>query len=143
SLGGNGISDFSSMHSLTFLNELDLNRNNIKDVLSIPGFSNLERLNLNHNQIGFIVKEEFDKFPNLEYLFLKYNPIQNIPKEIVNSNENVLPNIRAFFNDMDSGSEQNNEVKIIFIGNGSVGKTELARRLTEKDSYVFEEMHKS
>ncbi|WP_439483994.1 leucine-rich repeat domain-containing protein [Cyclobacterium plantarum] len=142
-LASNNIFDISSMGSYPSLRELIVYQNHIKDISSIPAFLNLEKLNLSYNKIGFIFKDEFDKFPNLRQLSIRRNPVQNIPKEIVDSNVDGLSNLKAFFIDIESGAEQNNEVKIILIGNGNVGKTELSRRLTEGDSYIFEENHNS
>jgi GTPase SAR1 family protein len=44
-------------------------------------------------------------------------------------NENVLHKVRAHFEDLKSGQRHDAEVKVLFLGNGGVGKTQLCRRL--------------
>jgi len=43
-------------------------------------------------------------------------------------NDNCLPRLRTYFSELDCGAEAENEVKVILLGNGRVGKTQLCRR---------------
>jgi internalin A len=43
--------------------------------------------------------------------------------------ENVLRKVRAHYEDLKSGQQIDAEVKVLFPGNGGVGKTQLCRRL--------------
>ena len=57
------------------------------------------------------------------------------PKELGSKNEyndNALPRIRAWQHDLLSGEASNSTIKILFLGNGRVGKTQLCRRLQGK-----------
>jgi internalin A len=45
--------------------------------------------------------------------------------------DNCLQRLRAHFTDLDEAAEAENEVKIILLGNGGVGKTQLCRRLRD------------
>ncbi len=53
-----------------------------------------------------------------------------IPWEVLsrNSSDNCLPRLRSHLSDLASGPEAENEVKVILLGNGRVGKTQLCRR---------------
>jgi internalin A len=42
--------------------------------------------------------------------------------------DNCLPRLRAHLAELDSGAETENELKVILLGNGRVGKTQLCRR---------------
>ena len=43
--------------------------------------------------------------------------------------ENILYKVRAHYQDLKSGQRIDAEVKVLFLGNGGVGKTQLCRRL--------------
>jgi hypothetical protein len=45
--------------------------------------------------------------------------------------ENVLDKVRAHYEDLKSGQRIDAEVKVLFLGNGGVGKTQLRRRLRD------------
>src|SRR4029077_6610543 len=46
--------------------------------------------------------------------------------------DNCLPRLRTYFSELDLGSEAENEVKVILLGNGRVGKTQLCRRFRDQ-----------
>jgi internalin A len=54
----------------------------------------------------------------------------DVPREVLSHAyfDNCLPRLRTFFSELDLGSEAENEVKVILLGNGRVGKTQLCRR---------------
>ncbi|MFN0200052.1 MAG: COR domain-containing protein, partial [Bacteroidia bacterium] len=69
-------------------------------------------------------------------------PLTKIPTEI-SSQGNCLSSLKTYLQDLEKGSLPNNEVKIVLIGNGSVGKTQVATRLQQQENYVFAEDHDS
>lgn len=97
----------------------------------------LQILILGRNQIQDITLVFLKALSRLKYLSLDGNPIQNIPKEIYDKGHNVLHDVRYYLEDLIKGATQNNEVKVILIGNGSVDKTQIARRLAGKDEFIF------
>lgn len=78
---------------------LDLSENYSLDEEDI-GFLNellyLKELNLSNNKIANFSLSFLQKNPNLEVLKLHDNPIDNIPKEIFDRNENVLENVKIY-----------------------------------------------
>jgi len=53
-----------------------------------------------------------------------------VPREVLSGkwDDNCLPRLRAFLTEVDLAAEPENEVKVILLGNGRVGKTQLCRR---------------
>ena len=45
--------------------------------------------------------------------------------------QNVLDKVRAHYEDLKSGQQIDAEVKVLFLGNGGTGKTQLCRRLRD------------
>jgi len=58
------------------------------------------------------------------------NKAVGVPREVLSHrfDDNCLPRLRAYFAELDLGAEAENEVKVILLGNGRVGKTQLCRR---------------
>ncbi len=82
--------------------------------------------------------------PELKHLYLHDNPIQNIPKEIFNkSHDNVLLPVRNYLQDLAHGASANNDIKLLLLGNGDVGKPQIAKRLAEQEKFVFNTQHDS
>ncbi|MFN0202849.1 MAG: COR domain-containing protein, partial [Bacteroidia bacterium] len=75
-------------------------------------------------------------------LYAHNNPLPKIPKEIIKRHK-FLPTLTSYLTDLELGKSPNSEVKTILIGNGSVGKTQVANRLEKGKAYVFEEKHAS
>ena len=119
---GNEISDISPLQHLTQLSTLDLSFTQISDILPLQYLTQLSTLYLSRNKISQFNLAFLQKLENLKKLYLYENPIQNIPKEIFDKNQNVLEPVRNYLEDLQQGKSYNKILKIIFIGNGSVGK---------------------
>lgn len=114
---------------LSALQILHLKKNKLTTIDWSRGFRQLETLDLQENQIAAIPPDFLDNLLNLKGLYLKGNPIQNIPKEIFDKDENVLEDIRNTLISHSKGKLENNEVKMILVGNSTVGKTTLEKYL--------------
>ena len=57
--------------------------------------------------------------------------LEDLPSEVCGEfgEENVLAKIRAHYEDLKSGQQRDAEVKVLFLGNGTTGKSQLCRRL--------------
>lgn len=154
-LSCNPLTDIKGLIPLKKLQHLDLDQNyKIIDHSPLSSLKSLEKLNLNTNQIKDI--NEFKKILTLEYLqelVISESPLnwredsihKHIPKEIISQvakTKNPLP-LKNYFRDIKKGKGKNNSVKVILIGNGNVGKTQIAKRLVEDNEFVFDEQHKS
>ncbi|MEG4285454.1 COR domain-containing protein [Microcoleus sp. A006_D1] len=98
---------------------------------AIGQLSNLTRLNLRDNHIAAI-PECLETLPKIETLDLRCNPLPISPEVLGNEDESGTP--AAIFNYLQklrSGEVRPlNEAKVLLVGQGSVGKTSLIKRLT-------------
>jgi internalin A len=66
----------------------------------------------------------------------------NIKLEVVQE-DNCLADLLCYLLDLEEGGQPNNEVKVLLIGNGNVGKTQVAKRLELQNTFVFDTQHNS
>jgi internalin A len=137
------LSDLSPLARLISLQELSLlsrspydpssgltQRLQLSNLSPLAGLSKLQKLDL-----GFCCIRRFapleSLLPTLKDLRLIGCKIDDLPLEVYgeNGNENVLDKVRAHYEDLKSGQRIDAEVKVLFLGNGGVGKTQLCRRL--------------
>jgi internalin A len=88
----------------------------------IGSLTNLKLLDLHHNELKSLPKEIM-RLTSLEHLTLSENQLR-IPPEILKMDEP-----KAIFNYYFSSEKPLNEVKILFVGQGSVGKTSLIQQI--------------
>jgi internalin A len=68
--------------------------------------------------------------PTLKVISLSGCKFNDLPAELCGEpGENVLAKVRAHYEDLKAGQQPNAEIKVLFLGNGSTGKTQLCRRL--------------
>ncbi len=108
--GGSGIMDLSPLNNLYFLSELDA-------------------YNCPVNSIDY----ELVFGENLEVLCLGGSKIIGIPAEVLSSEEgiNCLPKLRAHLIDLAESQNQQQDAKLMIVGNGRVGKTQICRQLSD------------
>lgn len=137
--------DISALAKLTKLSELDLSDNKITTIASISGLKNLQVLNLSFNPIQDFSLNFLNSLPSLKDLKLYGNNVRSIPKELLGKDyeENVLLPVRTYLQDLERGKSKNKDVKLLLLGNGGVGKTQIAKRLAEQNNFVFNAQHDS
>lgn len=89
-------------------------------------FEYLEVLDLSNNALASFPAQYLDLMPNLKELYLFGNTLADLPEEVVRVEGNCL---RHFKREL-------NEAKLIVVGVGNVGKSELVEALCTED-YVF------
>jgi internalin A len=126
------LSDLSPLTDLTSLQELDLSEcGQLSDLSPLASLTSLKTLRLS----GCLGIRRFapleSLLPRLEYLSLPRCQLYDLPPEICGEEclQNVLHKVRAHYEDLKSGQQIDAEVKVLFLGNGGVGKTQLCRRL--------------
>lgn len=126
----NQINDFSPLEGLINLKELYLNETGVSDIEPLKKLKQLSKLELRHNQIQNFDESFLEALPNLKNILLKGNPIKNIPPEILAGN---LKKIRNYLQSIENKEDRRplNEAKLIFVGVGDVGKSELAEAISE------------
>jgi small GTP-binding protein len=121
---------------LTSLSKLNLGNNQITVIPeAIAALTSLSVLDLDDNYIREI-PEAIAALTKLEQLYLESNPIQNVPPEIIRKgwSENVWENgePQVIFTYLKSATKHPlNELKILLVGEGDVGKTSLLNRLIQ------------
>ena len=108
---------------LIYLTNLDLENNQLKEIpKSLHNLTSLKDLDLSDNKI-ISIQQEILKNRNVR---LYDNPLEDPPMEIVEQGEEA---IYQYFEEVKKGDRiPLNEVKIVLVGNGEAGKTNLIRR---------------
>jgi internalin A len=128
---GTRVSNLEPLRGLSGLDTLIFSQTQVSDLEPLTALQSLQRLDL----IDVRVKE----FPrkllfnrNLQTLLLWSASISGIPEEAFSSQEpddNCLPLLRTHVLDLEGEAIPINKVKILVLGNGGVGKTQLCRHL--------------
>jgi internalin A len=134
-LSFNQISDISMLKELGNLNYLDLSSNQISDISMLKELGNLTRLHLSSNQISELPEEIMELPMEIKWerdwrggIFLKNNPLEYPPIEIVKQGKEAIKN---YFQSLAGEKQALNEVKVLLVGDGGAGKTSLVKRLLE------------
>jgi internalin A len=122
--------DLSPLTCLTSLQSLYLREcEQLSDLSPLAGLTSLRALDLAYTGIRRFTTLE-SLLPTLKELYLYGCKFDDLPYEVCGGQyENVLYKIRAHYQDLKSGKRIDAEVKILFLGNGGAGKTQLCRRL--------------
>ena len=126
------LSDLSPLTSLTSLQSLALSGCELSGDLSpLAGLTSLQSLNLSY--CGFRRFTPIASLlPMLKELYLFDCKFDDLPFEVCGKLlGNVLNKVRAHYEDLKSGQRIDAEVKVLFLGNGGAGKTQLCRRLRD------------
>ena len=111
---------------LTNLTALGLSSNQLTALPpEISKLTNLTKLRLSYNQLTAL-PPEISKLTNLTALGLSENPLESPPPEIV---ERGIEAIFDYLRKIPEEAIEQNEAKLILVGQGDVGKTCLAKRL--------------
>jgi internalin A len=151
-LGGAGVTDLSPLSGLTGLESLDLWRSTrVTDLSPLCGLTGLQSLvlwstgvtdlspllSLDRLQTLYISESRaaipastlrrVSELPRLASLAADH--ATGVPQEVLSRNgDDCLARLRTYFSELDLGAEAEDEVKVILLGNGGVGKTQLCRR---------------
>lgn len=137
-LSDNTISDISFLQKMISLENVDLKNNRISDISFLQNLNKLYYLDLSHNGIENISLEFLYQLPKLEHFYLQGNPIKSIPKEMFNKGGGIIDKLKNHLESIKHAENRKelNEAKLIFVGVGEVGKTELSEALSETE-YSF------
>ncbi|MHC9063716.1 leucine-rich repeat domain-containing protein [Nitrospira sp. CMX1] len=130
SLAGNPITDLSPLQACTALQQLNCAGTQVTDLSPLISIPSLQRFigddcHLKDFPRRLLFRE------NLQKLVLHETTIPGIPTEVLSADlfSSCLEELRAHLVDVESGSEEIREVKLVVLGNGRVGKTQICRRL--------------
>ncbi len=137
-LSSNRITDVSPLASLSHLTELNLWNNQITDISPLETLRYLTSLDVSNNRITHLPKWAVNFKGEIKWdgsiylgkpgLYLKENPIQAPPIEIVKEGKKAVIN---YFNELEQAEKtvQFLHAKLLLVGQGDVGKTTLMKKL--------------
>ncbi|MEZ4884529.1 MAG: COR domain-containing protein [Chitinophagales bacterium] len=130
-LSGNQLQQFTAPSGTTKLQHLYLNNNQFTSFHLQKPLPHLITLGLKNNQFTNVPLDFLKPFPSIESLHLYGNQLPPALQGNIESSEykNNLAFIQRYFREMGGNPQQDNECKVLLLGNGNVGKTTFAERL--------------
>ena len=125
------VSDLAPLAGLTGLQSLDCNGTKVADLAPLSDLPNLQRLLADDCHIEIAPPDRLWRKPSLHEVDLFGASVPGLPAEVLSQRpgDNCLPRIRAHLDDLAAGAETVRDVKLLVLGNGRAGKTQLSRRL--------------
>ncbi|MGE0226873.1 MAG: COR domain-containing protein, partial [Acetobacteraceae bacterium] len=121
------VSDLAPIQGLAALQHLDCRRTQVSDLAPIQGLAALQHLNCSFCHLNDVQLAVWMK-PSLQTLHLSGARVPGVPDEILG--RDCLDRLRAHLKDLEAGAERMRDVKLLILGNGSSGKTQIAGRLS-------------
>ena len=125
------VSDLTPLAGLTGLQSLDCSRTSVSELAPLSDLPNLKQLRANACRIETAPPDRLWRKPSLHEVRLFGASVPGLPAEVLSQDvfDNCLPRIRAHLDDLAAGAETVRDVKLLVLGNGGAGKTQLSRRL--------------
>jgi internalin A len=122
------------LDGLTALQSLYCRGTQVSDLTPLARLTALQSLNCS-NCVLRELPQEVRNLQSLQVLTLLRASIPGIPVEALSQSygDNCLVAVRAHYRDLEAGSATLTDVKVILLGNGRVGKTQICRRLRGED----------
>lgn len=132
-LSKNQLTTFTLPAGFVALQYLYLNNNQLSS-LQCAELPRLEILHLHNNQLSDLNESLLDPYPNLKTLYLANNPLGTYLSGNLDENEfaNSLPFIEDYFQSLVGGAVKDNECKVLLIGDGKAGKSNIVKRLLDQ-----------
>jgi internalin A len=146
------VSDLTPLQGLNALEYLDCSETEVRDLAALQGLNALQLLDCSETEVSDLTPLidhpslralnasncSLSDFPRrlvmgdtLTELKLHEATIPGVPGEVLSEypSDNCLDRLRAHLNDLEAGTEEVREAKLVVLGNGRVGKTQICRRL--------------
>ena len=137
SLDSNPVGDdgVQALRSLSGLTDLNLDNTRVTDFSPLLTFSELAELSCSGCKFGDSLPELWAR-PSLRNVVLYEATLPGVPAEVLSRSldDNCLERLRAHFADLAAGGSELTDIKLMLLGNGRVGKTQIVRRL-RSESY--------
>jgi len=123
-----GVQDMAPLAGLPGLQTLNLTDTGVTDLAPLAGLAGLQSLDL-YGCLAVISQQLLRALAD-RLTELVADKAVGVPREVLShgGGDDCLPRLRSYFAELDLAAEAENEVKVILLGNGRVGKTQLCRR---------------
>jgi internalin A len=127
------VADLGPLAALQSLRSLDCSQTAVADLGPLAALQSLQWLDCSRTQVSHL-PDELVWLPALKELRLFNTRIRGIPPEVLSQHEfdNCLERVRAHLRDLEAGEERLPDVKVLVLGNGRIGKTQICRRLRDE-----------
>jgi len=131
------VSSLDPLAGLTALQSIECSYTDVSNLEPLAGLTALESLHCFRCPIAAIPHWlSHEQRPALEELILgNGQAISGVDPKVLSQSytDNCLPRLRAHFRDLAAGSEALPDIKLIVLGNGRIGKTQICNRLRGQD----------
>jgi internalin A len=128
------LEQIGGLNALTQLQTLNLSETKLKQITGLDNLTQLQSLylrglNLNHFPESLLYQTKFEEF------ICDKSQIKDIPTAILSTDiiDNCIDRVRHHFDSLKYGHQTINDMKLMVLGNGQIGKTQLCRRLCDED----------
>jgi internalin A len=128
------VRDLAPLANLQNLESLDCSDTQVSDLAPLGSAQNLQSLTCSRCRLLSMPGDVLFK-ASLTDLYAWETEIPGIPSEVLSDAEYVdsLENLRAHVRDLAAGADEMPDVKLMVLGNGRVGKTQICRRLRREE----------
>jgi hypothetical protein len=129
-LTGNPVNDLAPLAHLAALQSLDCSGTQVSDLAPVADQTRLRSLSASRCHLSDLPRA-FLLLEQLSELYLFETSVPGIPAEVLSAEngDNCLEKLRGHLRDLEAGAEVVHEAKLMILGNGRVGKTQICRRL--------------
>lgn len=122
------VSDLGPLHGLSGLQKLDCSSTRVSDLLPLVPLDALAEVTANACRLSNLPRRLVER-ATLEELTLFESSIPGVPPEVLSPDDytSCLETLRDHLRDLDAGSETVCEGKLVVLGNGRLGKTQICR----------------
>ena len=127
------VSDLSPLSGLLELQTLSCSSTSVSDLSPLEGLDHLRRLDISSCSLSKPEAGVWNK-ESLRQLIAYRTVLLDVPAEVLSrdAEDDCLARLRAHWQDSASGSERLHDTKLMVLGNGRVGKTQLCRWLRKE-----------
>jgi len=128
------VSDLSPLTGKPALRWVSFASSAVADLTPVAAMPALEWLDGSDCRLN-LPPAEVTRHAALRELFTYRSTMEQVPAEVLSQSkrDNCLPALRAHFRDLEDGAEAVPDVKLVILGNGRVGKTQLSRKLRDEE----------
>lgn len=128
------VDDLAPLAGLSSLQYLDCSDTHVQDLSPLAGLGSLQWLFCSGCRLIDFSSALLNS-QSLVHLSLYNTFVPGIPAEVLSQSwdDNCLESLRAHFRDLEAGTIAPTDVKLVVLGNGRVGKTQICRRLRNED----------